>query len=107
MAKAPTTAADFDGSGDTWFKIRDIEPTFPGGVWDLKRNSYPNLRCHVRKLLSQEAAVKTWVLRWIFLGAFKATDSGYTANIYNNFTSYTIPGPEITSCYIFELLHNF
>ncbi|XMA07604.1 hypothetical protein WAI453_000395 [Rhynchosporium graminicola] len=41
MAKAPTTAADFDGSGDTWFKIRDIEPTFPGGVWDLKRNSYP------------------------------------------------------------------
>ncbi|RYO82030.1 hypothetical protein DL766_004324 [Monosporascus sp. MC13-8B] len=27
-------------------------------------------------------------------GAFKATDPGYTANIYNNFNSYTVPGPE-------------
>ncbi|CZT41476.1 uncharacterized protein RSE6_01218 [Rhynchosporium secalis] len=63
MAMAPTTAADFDGSGDIWFKIRDIEPTFPGGVWDLKQ---------------------TYDVMWLFLGAFEATDSGYTANIYNN-----------------------
>ncbi|RYP69155.1 hypothetical protein DL771_006249 [Monosporascus sp. 5C6A] len=27
-------------------------------------------------------------------GAFKATDPGYTANIYNNFNSYTVPGPQ-------------
>ncbi|RYP04865.1 hypothetical protein DL764_004188 [Monosporascus ibericus] len=27
-------------------------------------------------------------------GAFKQTDPGYTANIYNNFNSYTVPGPQ-------------
>ena len=37
MAKAPSTAAAFDGSGNVWFKILDIGPTFPGGTWDLKR----------------------------------------------------------------------
>lgn len=37
MAKAPTTAALFDGSGDVWFKILDIGPTFPGGTWVLNR----------------------------------------------------------------------
>ncbi|GAB1311490.1 hypothetical protein MFIFM68171_01700 [Madurella fahalii] len=31
-------------------------------------------------------------------GAFKATDPGYTANIYTNFNSYTIPGPAVFSC---------
>ncbi|KLP05638.1 Uncharacterized protein Y057_10198 [Fusarium fujikuroi] len=30
-------------------------------------------------------------------GAFKETDPGYTANIYSNFNSYTIPGPAVTS----------
>lgn len=37
MAKAPTTAAEFDGSGDVWFKILDIGPTFTssGATWDL------------------------------------------------------------------------
>ncbi|VTO93829.1 unnamed protein product [Fusarium graminearum] len=31
-------------------------------------------------------------------GAFKETDPGYTANIYSNFNSYTIPGPSVFSC---------
>ncbi|PQE23834.1 glycoside hydrolase family 61 protein [Rutstroemia sp. NJR-2017a BBW] len=37
MAKAPSTAAAFDGSGKVWFKILDIGPTFSGGQasWDL------------------------------------------------------------------------
>jgi len=37
MAKAPTTAIDFDGSGDVWFKILDIGPDFSSGtaVWNL------------------------------------------------------------------------
>ena len=39
MAKAPTTAAAFDGSGNVWFKILDIGPIFPGGTWDLKRKT--------------------------------------------------------------------
>jgi Auxiliary Activity family 9 (formerly GH61) len=31
-------------------------------------------------------------------GAFHATDPGYKANIYNNFHSYTIPGPRVFTC---------
>ncbi|TGJ88734.1 hypothetical protein E0Z10_g40 [Xylaria hypoxylon] len=31
-------------------------------------------------------------------GAFKATDPGYTANIYSNFKSYTVPGPSVFTC---------
>ncbi|KAJ4002543.1 hypothetical protein NW752_012464 [Fusarium irregulare] len=31
-------------------------------------------------------------------GFIKATDPGYTANIYSNFNSYTIPGPSVFSC---------
>lgn len=31
-------------------------------------------------------------------GHVKATDPGYTANIYNGFTSYTVPGPKVATC---------
>jgi hypothetical protein len=31
-------------------------------------------------------------------GHVKSTDSGYTANIYSNFNSYTVPGPAVSSC---------
>lgn len=31
-------------------------------------------------------------------GAFSKSDPGYTANIYNNFNSYTIPGPAVATC---------
>ena len=43
MAKAPGAAADFDGSGQVWFKIKDIGPTFSNGqaTWDMSRNSTP------------------------------------------------------------------
>lgn len=39
MAKAPSTAASFDGSGKVWFKILDIGPTFTNQVssWNLLR----------------------------------------------------------------------
>jgi hypothetical protein len=38
MAKAPSTAAAFDGTGQVWFKIFDDGPKFSGGsaTWDLK-----------------------------------------------------------------------
>jgi hypothetical protein len=45
MAKAPTTAAEFDGSGKVWFKILDIGPTFTNqqASWDLWRMfSFPS-----------------------------------------------------------------
>jgi hypothetical protein len=38
MAKAPTTAAAFDGSGEVWFKILDLGPTFAAdgtSTWPL------------------------------------------------------------------------
>ncbi|KAE8440480.1 hypothetical protein EG329_007434, partial [Mollisiaceae sp. DMI_Dod_QoI] len=40
MAKAPTTAADFDGSGQVWFKILDLGPTFTAGTstWPLSQS---------------------------------------------------------------------
>lgn len=40
MAKAPSTADSFDGSGNVWFKIKDIGPTFNNGgaTWDLEQS---------------------------------------------------------------------
>lgn len=40
MAKAPGTADTFDGSGQVWFKILDIGPTFDSSgtaTWNLLR----------------------------------------------------------------------
>jgi hypothetical protein len=40
MAKAPTTAAAFDGSGQVWFKILDLGPTFNAdgtSTWPLSQ----------------------------------------------------------------------
>ena len=41
MAKAPAAAVDFDGSGEVWFKILDLGPTFSGGqaTWPLAGTS--------------------------------------------------------------------
>lgn len=44
MAKAPTTAAAFDGSGAVWFKILDLGPTFLAdgtSTWPLQRSFSP------------------------------------------------------------------
>lgn len=41
MAKAPSTAEAFDGSGQVWFKILDIGPTFNAdgtSTWDLEQS---------------------------------------------------------------------
>ncbi|KAI5777055.1 glycoside hydrolase family 61 protein-like protein [Geopyxis carbonaria] len=38
MAKAPSTAAAYDGSGTSWFKIKDVGPTFDSSgnaAWSL------------------------------------------------------------------------
>ncbi|KAK0104133.1 hypothetical protein ONS96_005229 [Cadophora gregata f. sp. sojae] len=126
MAKAPTTAAAFDGSGNVWFKILDIGPTFPGGKWDLKQtykvpipacisageylvriqsmaihNPYPALPqfyVSCAQVAITGGGSKDLGPKVAIPGAFKATDPGYIANIYTNFTSYTIPGPEVASC---------
>ncbi|KAE9370861.1 lytic polysaccharide monooxygenase [Stipitochalara longipes BDJ] len=125
MAKAPTTAEAFDGSGDVWFKILDIGPKFPGGTWDLRAKYTFNLPTCIPNgeylLRIQSLAIHNpgstpqWYVSCAQLavtgggtkdlgpkvaipGAFKATDPGYTVNIYNNFNSYTVPGPAVATC---------
>ncbi|CAG8953198.1 hypothetical protein HYFRA_00003399 [Hymenoscyphus fraxineus] len=125
MAKAPSKASDFDGSGDVWFKILDIGPKFPGGTWDLKQKYTFNLpKCitngdylvRIQSLaIHNPGSTPQFYIscaqvtvsgggssdlgpKVAIPGAFKATDPGYTANIYNGFTSYTVPGPPVASC---------
>ncbi|CAK7232121.1 hypothetical protein SCUCBS95973_008155 [Sporothrix curviconia] len=126
MSKAPTTAHDYDGSGP-WFKTQDWGPTFSGGQasWPM-RLSYtsnipkciPNgeylLRIQSLGIHNPGGTPQFYVScaqinvvgggsttpkdTCLIPGCVKATDPGYTANIYNNFHSYTIPGPEVLTC---------
>jgi len=125
MAKAPSTASEFDGSGNVWFKILDVGPIFPGGTWNLKQdytfnlpkcisNSEYLLRIQSLAIHNPGATPQFYVgcaqlaitgggstdlgPKVAFPGAIKATDPGYTANIYNDFTSYIVPGPAVASC---------
>jgi len=125
MAKAPGTAASFDGSGNVWFKILDIGPKFPGGTWDLKQTYTFNLpKCipsgdylvRIQSLaIHNPGSTPQFYIscaqvtingggstdlgpKVAIPGAFKSTDPGYTANIYNGFTSYTVPGPPVATC---------
>ncbi|RDL39050.1 Uncharacterized protein BP5553_03390 [Venustampulla echinocandica] len=127
MAKAPSTAAAFDGSGAVWFKILDIGPKFPGGTWDMSQtytvslpkcvpngeylvriqslaihNPYPGGTPQFYVGCAQVAITGGGSTdlgpKVAIPGAFKATDPGYTANIYNQFTSYTVPGPAVATC---------
>ncbi|VBB73143.1 Putative Glycoside Hydrolase Family 61 [Podospora comata] len=125
LSKAPGSASSYDGSG-TWFKIKDWGPTFPGGQWTLAgsytaqlpscitdgeyllriqslgiHNPYPAgtpqfyISCAQIKVTGGGSVNPSGVA---IPGAFKATDPGYTANIYSNFNSYTVPGPSVFSC---------
>jgi len=127
MAKAPGKAADFDGSGSVWFKILDIGPTFPGGTWNLQQTYTFNIpSCipagdylvRIQSLAIHNpwpAGIPQFYIecsqvtvtgggsanlgpKVAIPGAFKETDPGYTANIYTNFNSYTVPGPAVASC---------
>ncbi|KAI1129151.1 glycoside hydrolase family 61 protein [Nemania abortiva] len=126
MSKAPTTAAEYDGSGD-WFKIYDWGPKFGGGQaqWTMT-GSYSGTipKCipdgeyllRIQSLaIHNPGATPQWYISCGQVsvsgggtttpsptvkipGAFKATDPGYTANIYSNFNSYTVPGPSVFTC---------
>lgn len=126
MHKSPTTASADDGSGVSWFKIKDIGPTFTGGTatWDLEttysvtipaavpsgdyllriqqlaiHNPYPAalpqfyISCAQITVTGGGSGVPSPLVA--IPGAFKDTDPGYTVNIYNNFTNYTVPGPAV------------
>jgi len=127
MAKATTTAAAFDGSGDVWFKILDIGPIFPGGTWDLKQTytfdipscipagdylvriqslaihnpwpaGIPQFYVECAQVTVTGGGSTSLGPTVAIPGAFKDTDPGYTVNIYTDFTNYTVPGPAVASC---------
>jgi len=123
---AATSATAADGSTD-WFKIKEIGPTFSGSTatWDLKASydvtlpsclapgeylarieqlaihnpgSTPQfyISCAQIKVTGSGSKAFSGVK---IPGHVKATDPGYTANIYNpDFTSYVVPGPAPVAC---------
>ncbi|KAF2248213.1 lytic polysaccharide monooxygenase [Trematosphaeria pertusa] len=118
-----SSAASADGS-TPWFKIKEIGPTFPGGTWDLQQSYSVNIpscvpageylvRIEQLAIHNPGAAPQFYIscaqvkvtgggsksFSGVSIpGHVKATDPGYTANIYNNFNSYTVPGPKVSTC---------
>lgn len=121
------SASGSDGSSP-WFKIKEIGPTFNGGSssWNLAtsydvqipscipageyllrieqlaiHNPYPGgipqfyISCAQIKVTGGGSKTFSGVS---IPGHVKVTDSGYTANIYSNFNSYTVPGPAVSKC---------
>ncbi|KAK4207923.1 glycosyl hydrolase family 61-domain-containing protein [Rhypophila decipiens] len=121
LSKAPGSVANYDGSGG-WFKIRDwggpgwtlagsytfnIPTCIPNGEYLLRiqqlgiHNPWPAgipqfyISCAQISVTGGGSASPATVS---IPGAFKSTDPGYTANIYNNLQSYTVPGPSVFQC---------
>ncbi|KAF3004615.1 hypothetical protein E8E14_008578 [Neopestalotiopsis sp. 37M] len=126
MSKAPSSAAEYDGSGD-WFKTFDWGPKFSNGQasWTMS-GSYSStiptcipageyllriqslaihnpgstpqfyISCAQVKVTGGGSTTPSTTAK--IPGFVKATDPGYTANIYNNFNSYTVPGPAVFTC---------
>lgn len=113
MAKAPSTAAEFDGTGQVWFKIFDDGPKFSGGsaTWDLKSTYTFNLpscipageylvRIQSLAIHNPGATPQFYIScaqvavtgggstnlgpKVTIPGFIKSTDPGYTANIYTD-----------------------
>ncbi|KAI8627609.1 endoglucanase II [Xylariaceae sp. FL1651] len=128
MSKAPSTAAAYDGSGEwfkikdfaptfsggsaTWDMAQTYTYQIPkciqNGDYLLRiqslaiHNPWPAgipqfyISCaQVTVTGGTDTANPTYAL---IPGAFKATDPGYTVNIYNNFKNYTVPGPAPLVC---------
>lgn len=125
LSKVPDASAA-DGSTD-WAKIKEIGPTFSGGQakWDMSLTYSVNLpscisagdyllrieqlgihnpggtpqfyiACAQLKVTGGGSGTLKPTVK--IPGHVKASDPGYTANIYNNFNSYTVPGPKVASC---------
>ncbi|KAI9902232.1 hypothetical protein N3K66_004049 [Trichothecium roseum] len=128
LSKATGAVEDYEGDGG-WLKIADIGPTFGSGgaTWDLSdsytftlpscipdgqyllriqqlgiHNPWPSgipqfyIAC---AQINVSGGSGTFSPNLEIPGAFKETDSGYTANIYDpNFTSYEIPGGPVATC---------
>lgn len=116
-------ASQADGSA-SWFKIKEIGPKFPGGTWDMSQSYSANIPSCIAAgdyllRIEQLAIHNPGATPQFYIacaqvkvtgggsktfsgvsipGHVKASDPGYTANIYNNFNSYTVPGPSVSTC---------
>ncbi|KAK3207732.1 hypothetical protein GRF29_96g204396 [Pseudopithomyces chartarum] len=119
-------AATADGSSD-WFKIKEIGPTFSGGqaTWNMglsysatipscipagdyllrieqlgihNPGSPPQFYISCAQVKVTGGGSKALTPTTKIPGHVKSTDPGYTANIYSNFNSYTVPGPKVATC---------
>lgn len=123
MSKAPGAVEEYDGSG-AWFKIFDWGPS--GGSWPMRISytqniptcipdgeyllriqslgihnpgSPPQFYVSCAQLNVVDGGSKEPSPTASIPGAFKATDPGYTANIYSgDMNGYVVPGPSVFSC---------
>ncbi|KAI1773812.1 glycoside hydrolase family 61 protein [Hypoxylon cercidicola] len=128
MSKAPGAASEYDGSGEwfkikdfapdfsggqaTWDMSGSYSYTIPTCIEDGEyllriqslaiHNPYPGgipqfyISCAQVKVSGGSGSYNPETV--LIPGAFKNTDPGYTANIYSNFNSYIVPGPEPMTC---------
>ncbi|KAI1424273.1 endoglucanase II [Xylaria sp. FL1777] len=128
MSKAPSTAASYDGSGEwfkikdfgptfsggssTWPLAQTYTYQLPtciaNGEYLLRiqslaiHNPWPAgipqfyISCAQVKVTGGSGTANP--TNTLIPGAFKATDPGYTVNIYTNFNNYTVPGPAPMTC---------
>ncbi|KAI1082549.1 glycoside hydrolase family 61 protein [Whalleya microplaca] len=128
MSKAPTTASEYDGSegwfkikdfapdfssGEAVWDMSDsysyeIPSCIEDGEYLLRiqslaiHNPYPSgtpqfyVSCAQVSVTGGSGTYNPETV--VIPGAFKETDPGYTANIYSDFTSYIVPGPEPLTC---------
>ncbi|KAF1979980.1 hypothetical protein BU23DRAFT_637645 [Bimuria novae-zelandiae CBS 107.79] len=120
-------ALSADGSSD-WFKIKEIGPSFTGGQakWDMSTTytatipsctpagdyllrieqlgihnpgSPPQFYISCAQVKVNGGGAKALEPTVKIPGYVKASDSGYTANIYDpGFKSYVVPGPRVATC---------
>ncbi|KAK3393939.1 glycosyl hydrolase family 61-domain-containing protein [Podospora didyma] len=128
MSKAPGTAASYDGSGawfkiydwgptfsggsSSWTLEGSysfaIPACIPNGDYLLRIQSLaihnpwpagiPQFYVSCAQITVTGGGSATPGPTALIPGAFKATDPGYTVNIYSNFNNYTVPGPAVWSC---------
>ncbi|PSN64291.1 hypothetical protein BS50DRAFT_69586 [Corynespora cassiicola Philippines] len=124
MTKVESAAAA-DGSTD-WFKIKEIGPTFSGGKaqWDMSQTYSATIPACLAPgdylLRIEQTGLHVPGRPEFFIscaqlkvtgggsvnpqptskipGHISPSDPGYTANIYDGFTSYTVPGPQAVTC---------
>ncbi|KAL0632633.1 hypothetical protein Q9L58_008481 [Maublancomyces gigas] len=127
LGKAPAgqTAASWDGSGANWVKFKQEGPTFSNGAstWPMTGTYTANipttlpsgdylLRIEQIAIHNPGSPPQFYIscaqitvtgggtanpAKFSIPGHIKDNDPGITVNIYNNFQSYTFPGPALFS----------